>query len=70
MSKKLSLAERWDLDDKSPKGANLYRCHKCKHRGDSLKCTVYGTIPKDIADGSKTCDEYIKGKLDMGKITL
>ena len=37
MSKKLSLIERWEIDDAmGGAGVVIYRCHRCRnHRGDN-----------------------------------
>jgi len=68
--KKLSLLERWEIDDKLGPSAAVYRCHMCGNRGDGLNCKVYGIIPEKIAKGKETCTKHIPGKLDFSKITL
>lgn len=69
-NKRLSLIERWDIDDKLGASAGVYRCHKCEHRGEGFKCSAYGTIPKNIADGKETCSKYKKGEIDFSRITF
>lgn len=56
MSKKLSLIERWEIDAQA--GMVIWRCHRCRnHRGNN-ECSVYGIIPKEIAEMKKTCNKF------------
>ncbi len=59
MSKKLSLIERWEIDDaQGDAGKVIYRCHRCRnHRGNN-ECSVYGIIPKEITGMKKTCNKF------------
>ena len=59
MSKKLSLIERWEIDDAhGGAGKVIWRCNSCRnHRGNN-KCSVYGIIPKEIAEMKKTCNKF------------
>jgi hypothetical protein len=57
MSKKLSLIERWEIDD-AQAGIVIWRCNSCRnHRGNN-ECSVYGIIPKEIAEKKKTCNKF------------
>jgi len=57
MSKKLSLIERWEIDD-AQAGIVIWRCHRCRnHRGNN-ECSVYGIIPKEITGLKKTCNKF------------
>jgi len=42
----------------------------CEHRGEKLKCKIYGKIPTEIAEGKQTCKKHKAGEIDFGKITL
>ena len=59
MSKKLSLIERWEIDDAmGDAGIVIWRCNSCRnHRGNN-ECSVYGIIPKEIAEMKKTCNKF------------
>ncbi len=59
MSKKLSLIERWEIDDaQGDAGIVIWRCHRCRnHRGNN-ECSVYGIIPKEITGLKKPCNKF------------
>jgi hypothetical protein len=59
MSKKLSLIERWEIDDAMDgAGMVIWRCNSCHNYRGNNKCSVYGTIPKEIAEMKKTCNKF------------
>jgi len=59
MSKKLSLIERWEIDDAmGGAGIVIYRCHRCRNYRGNNECSVYGIIPKEIAGMKKTCNKF------------
>jgi hypothetical protein len=63
MSKKLSLIERWEIDE-AQAGMVIWRCNSCHNYRGNNGCSVYGTIPKEIAEMKKTCDEFERKPLD------
>ena len=59
MSKKLSLNERWEIDNaQGDAGIVIYRCHSCRNYRGNNECSGYGIIPKEIAGMKKTCNKF------------
>lgn len=56
--KRLTLEERWGIDDEMGAEMPVYRCHRCEHYRGADRCEVYGTIPEDIQAVDKTCKEF------------
>lgn len=69
MDDRQEIGNRWKSDEEQG-GAVVYRCHMCKNRQNGLGCSVFGTIPDEIAAAQKTCPEFIQGDVDFTKITF
>lgn len=63
VSEQLTIQEKWALDCESYNNSNFTvetgesQCYKCKNRikGNSLKCSKFDNIDKDILFGKKQC---------------
>ena len=65
---KLSLEERWELDDEmyqemEQKGkARPFQCNTCKYFRGYPKCKKFGLIPSKVMERKIDCEKYEEGE--------